>query len=60
MIDYIIVLSAITILASIVIMLLSNVLEDYPLLPMNKAFITMLVSVVIMLISSGVLNTFRQ
>lgn len=55
MIDYIIVLSAITILASIVIMLLSNVLADYPLLPMNKAFITMLVSVVIMLISSGVL-----
>lgn len=55
MIDYIIVLSAITILASIVIMLLSNVLADYPLLPMNKAFITMLVSGVIMLISLGVL-----
>lgn len=55
MIDYIIVLSAITILASIVIMLLSNLLADYPLLPMNKAFITMLVSGVIMLISLGVL-----
>ena len=55
MIDYIIVLSAITILASIVIILLSNLLADYPLLPMRKAFITMLVSGVIMIIILGVL-----
>lgn len=56
LIDYINVLSAITILASIVVMLLSNLLTDYPLLPMNKAFITMIVSGVIMLISLGILK----
>lgn len=55
MIEYIILLSTITLIISIVIMLLSNLLTDYPLLPMRKAFITMLVSGVIMIISLGVL-----
>lgn len=54
MIDYIIVLSAITILASIVVMLLSEFLTDYSLLPMKKALITMIVSGVIMAIGLGV------
>lgn len=56
MIEYIILLSTITLIVSIVIMLLSNLLVDYPLLPMNKAFITMLVSGVIMIIGLGVLK----
>lgn len=54
MIDYIIVLSAITILASIVVMLLSEFLADYSRLPMTKAIITMIVSGVIMAIGLGV------
>lgn len=56
MIEYIILLSTITLIVSIVIMLLSNLLTDYPLLPMNKAFITMLVSGVIMIIGLGILK----
>ena len=56
MIEYIILLSTITLIVSIVIMLLSNLLVDYPLLPMNKAFITMLVSGVIMIIGLGILK----
>lgn len=56
MIEYIILLSTITLIISIVIMLLSNLLTDYPLLPMNKAFITMLVSGVIMIIGLGMLK----
>lgn len=60
MIEYIILLSTITLIISIVIMLLSNLLADYPLLPMNKAFITMIVSGVIMLAGFGILKLLDE
>lgn len=56
MIEYITLLSVITLIASIIVMILSNFLADYSVPPMKKALITMIISGIIMLISLGVLR----
>lgn len=56
MIEYITLLSAITLIASVIVMILSDFLADYSIPPMKKAVTTMIVSGIVMLISLGVLK----
>ena len=56
MIEYITLLSVITLIASVIVMILSDFLADYSIPPMKKAVTTMIVSGIVMLISLGVLK----
>lgn len=56
MIEYVTLLSAITLIASIIMMILSDFLADYSVPPMKQALITMIVSGIVMLISLGILK----